>query len=271
MVADGGEAAVPDVQHSATYRPVAVGSRAHVRSYLGVALRSTDGEVFGTLCAVSGQPQSAAVMSEALRAARVLTRLLSTIRAGELLAADRSTAIVEAQALATRDQLTGLTNRRGWQDALAAEQLRCDRYGSAASVVVLDLDGLKTVNDRTGHAAGDDLLISCGAVLSGLCRPGDVLSRLGGDEFGILAVECDIRAARALTARLRVGLRSAGIPVSVGCATRRHGETLQTTWQRADATMYRAKRSSRARTSTSRWAVAGHPQPDVAGVQFGGS
>jgi diguanylate cyclase len=250
MVASDAPACEPDVQRSAVYGPVAVGSRAHIRAYLGVPLRTAEGQVFGTLCAVSGKPRPARAMSDALGAAQVLGKLLSTIRASEQLAADRSREAVQAHALAARDQLTGLRNRRGWQDAVAAEQERCHRYGSAASVVILDLDGLKTVNDRSGHGAGDRLLVSCGDALSSICRPGDVLSRLGGDEFGILAVECDVRSARALETRLRVHLRTAAIPVSLGCATRRHGETLHDTWQRADEAMYKAKHHSRARSLT---------------------
>ena len=88
--------------------------------------------------------------------------MLSTIRASEQLAADRSQDAVQAYALAARDQLTALRNRRGWQDALAAEQGRCQRYGSAASVVILDLDGLKTVNDESGHTPATACSISCG-------------------------------------------------------------------------------------------------------------
>ncbi len=250
MVASGGAACEPDVRRSALYGPVAVGPRAHVRAYLGVPLRTEDGQVFGTICATSGRPRSARTMSAALGAAQTLGKLLSTIRASEQLAADRSQDAVQAHALAARDQLTALHNRRGWQDALAGEQERCQRYGSAASVVILDLDGLKTVNDRSGHSAGDRLLASCSDVLRSTCRPGDLLSRLGGDEFGILAVECDVRCARALSARLRVRLRSAGVPASLGYATRRHGETLHDTWQRADEAMYRVKRSRRAHLLT---------------------
>ena len=88
-------------------------------------LRTADGQVFGTLCAAGGQPQPAPAMADALGAARVMGRLLSTIRASEQLAADRSQDAVQSYALAARDQLTGLHNRRGWQDALAAEQERC--------------------------------------------------------------------------------------------------------------------------------------------------
>lgn len=250
MDASDGAACEPDVRRSALHGSVAIGPREHVGAYLGVPLRTAGGQVFGTICATSGQPRPARAMSDALAAAQVLGRMLSTIRASEQLAADRSQDAVQAQTLASRDHLTALRNRRGWQDALAAEQGRCQRYGSAASVVILDLDGLKTVNDESGHSAGDRLLVSCADALSGTCRPGDVLSRLGGDEFGILAVECDVRSARALSARLRVRLRSAGVPVSLACATRRHGETLQDTWQRADEAMYRVKRSRRAQLLT---------------------
>jgi diguanylate cyclase (GGDEF)-like protein len=264
-VAVDGPVCEPDMQRAGS-RPSAVDGREPFRAYLGLPLRTADGQVFGALCAANSRPRPARAMTDALRAAQVLGTLLSTIRAGEQFAADRSRDAVEAHALATRDQLTGLRNRHGWQDAVAAEQERCQRYGGAASVVVLDLDGLKTVNDRSGHGAGDRLLVAAGQALSSTCRPGDVLSRLGGDEFGILAVECDARAARALTRRLRVHLRTADVRVSLGCATRRHGETLVDTWQRADEAMYREKRTRRARLLTDVGRTPVEPAREPAGT-----
>ena len=241
MVTGGGPAVVLDVQRLPGYAAVAVGTLAWVRTYLGVPLLSSDGELFGTLCGFSGevQPES---MTELLGPVQLLGRLLSTIIAGEQMAADRSTDAARAYALAERDRLTGLRNRRGWEAALFAEEQRARRYGSALSILVLDLDDLKQINDRHGHAAGDAALRACADVLRSVCRPGDGLARLGGDEFGVLAVECDAACARALGVRLRLRLRAAGSAVSFGYTTLRPDERLQDSWQRADEAMYRDKR-----------------------------
>lgn len=241
MVSGGGPVAVPDVQGNQTYAAVAVGGHARVRAYVGVPLLSSDGNLFGTLCALAGEPQPAS-LTAVLEPAALLGRMLSTIISGEQMAADRSAEAALAYALADRDRLTGLRNQRGWEAALAAEEQRARRYGSSLGVLVLDLDDLNGVNDRAGHAAGDVLLRTCAEVLTQTCRPGDTLARLGGDEFGVLAVECDPACARALAMRLRVRLRSAGVPASLGWSTRRPDESLQDSWHRADEQVYRAQR-----------------------------
>jgi diguanylate cyclase (GGDEF)-like protein len=217
-----------------------------VRSYLGVPLEGDDGQFFGTLSAVSGTQQSA-TLSASMPAVQLVGQMLSTIVAREQMAQARSAAAAAAYALAERDQLTGLRNRRGWVAALEHEETRCRRYGSAAAVLVLDLDELKQVNDTGGHVAGDELLVLCGEVLHATSRPGDTVARTGGDEFAILAVECDPVSLRALEARLRMQLRTAGVSAATGGATRRTGEHLSGTWERADALMYQDKRRRRSR------------------------
>lgn len=181
-------------------------------------------------------------MTELMEPVLLLGRMLSTILAGEQVAADRSDDVATAYALAGRDLLTGLANRRGWEAALRLEEQRALQYGHAVSVVAVDLDGLKLINDARGHASGDAALLACGAVLRDVCRPGDALARLGGDEFGVLAVECDARSARALSVRLSVKLRALGVAASLGYAARRPHESIDQTWQRADEAMYRNKR-----------------------------
>ena len=232
------------VEDVPAYETLTVGPLAGVRAYLGIPLVATDGTLFGTLCAFAGtdQPRS---LDRSLASVELVGRMLSTILAREQDAHDRSQEAARAYAYADRDALTGLRNRRGWQASLAQENDRCSRYGGALSVMAVDLDHLKRVSERDGHGSGDELIIRCGTVLNGTSRPGDAVARVGGDEFAILAVQCDARAAQALTLRLRVLLRSAGLQASLGAATRRPGEDVAATWGRADEAMYRDKRRHR--------------------------
>ncbi|HEV8372227.1 MAG TPA: GGDEF domain-containing protein [Actinomycetota bacterium] len=123
-----------------------------------------------------------------------------------------------------------------------AEEARCRRYGSPASLVAIDLDELKLVNDADGHLAGDRLLCRAAEVIGSTKRAADVVARLGGDEFGVLAVECDERAAAVLAERIRVALEAAGVRASVGHATRRPWAGLSQAWAEADSRMYARKR-----------------------------
>lgn len=131
---------------------------------------------------------------------------------------------------ATRDALTGLLNRRSYEDALAQATARSSRYGWPFSLVLLDLDHFKTINDTWGHAAGDEALRSFGADIRSCLRRGDVAARVGGDEFALLVLAANERhAVAALVERLRAttarspfesGLRfSAGIAVYPDDAT----------------------------------------------------
>ncbi len=241
MVGRAGPVCAPDVLDVPAYVPLAAGVFSRVRSYLGVPLEGDDRELFGTLSAVSGTAQPA-TLSSSMPVAQLVGRMLSTIVTREQVASARSADAAAAYALAQQDQLTGLCNRRGWVRALEHEQGRSSRYGSAASVLVLDLDDLKRVNDTGGHAAGDELIALCAEVLRMTSRPGDTVARTGGDEFAVLAVECDDGALHALAARVREQLHAAGVRASSGGATRRPGEQFSETWKRADAQMYEDKR-----------------------------
>jgi GGDEF domain-containing protein len=223
MVERRGPVAAPDVAAVPAYVEAAVGPLEAVRAYVGVPLEGDDGVVFGTLCGFAGAPQDAA-WDGSLSSVRLVGRMLSTILAREQFARARSQETAEAYALVERDPVTGLRNRRGWDAAVEQEDTRCQRYGASASVLVLEL----------GPAAGSaDGVTRCADVLARSCRPGDVLSRLGTREFAVLALECDLVAARALHARMRVELRTAGLPAATAVATRRPGERLADSWARA--------------------------------------
>jgi diguanylate cyclase (GGDEF)-like protein len=146
--------------------------------------------------------------------------------------------------IANRDPATGLGNRRAWLQTLHVEAGRARRTGRPITIVILDIDGLKQVNDSYGHAAGDSLIARAAAALSSARRATDVVCRLGGDEFGIAAADTDGAAAEVLVARLRESLLEQGVSVSLGWATSAH-LGIDDLWQRADAAMYQEKRARR--------------------------
>jgi diguanylate cyclase len=212
-----------------------------VGALAGVPVLGPDGSVFGCLCGVDpagGRPE----LTAELPTIELLGRLLAVLLVQELDRQELQRRFELAELDALTDPLTGVGNRRAWDRLLDAEEARCRRYGSAASLVAIDLDELKRVNDREGHAAGDRLLRRTAQVIDSTRRAADVVARLGGDEFGVLAVECDEAAAKILAERLRSALRSAGIRASVGHATRDPSGGLAQAWALADRAMYSQKR-----------------------------
>lgn len=239
MVERQGPVVAPDVMAVPAYAQVAVGQLAQVRAYVGVPLEGDDGVVFGTLCGFAGSSQDE-TLSGCLRSVQLVGRMLSTILAREQFAQARSQEAAAAYALVERDALTALHNRRGWEAALAQENTRCHRYGAVASVLTLELDA--PARTDAGAPADDEALVRCADVLRRSCRPGDVLARLGRRDFGVLALQCDPVAARALLTRLRIALRTSGLTASTGAATRRSGEQLEQAWTRADQDVRREQR-----------------------------
>ena len=157
------------------------------------------------------------------------------------------------------DELTGLPNRRALYDGLAAAIARCQRSGQAMAVLFMDLDGFKAVNDRAGHAAGDDLLRQLALRLKESLRQTDTVARLGGDEFVILleqlqspAQDCR-QVAEKLIARVEQPFELHGlqarVSTSIGAVICQPGAPLDadTLLVRADAAMYEAKRNGKAR------------------------
>ncbi|MCL6525488.1 MAG: GGDEF domain-containing protein [Thermaceae bacterium] len=155
--------------------------------------------------------------------------------------------------LAHSDPLTGLANRRRAEELIALELIRSTRYGQPFSVLVLDLDHFKQVNDRYGHAVGDQVLREVGFRLSKALRESDVLARWGGEEFLVFAPNTDLQQAQALAERLSQALSSKAlwndlaVSASIGVATAQPGDTVEELVSRADRAMYEAKAQGRNR------------------------
>ncbi len=157
--------------------------------------------------------------------------------------------------LSTTDSLTGLCNRRALDDRLRDEWRRAVRYGSPLALLLVDIDGLKRINDQLGHRAGDTLLRRTATAIGHSLRASDVGARWGGDEFAILAPQTSRDAARQLAERLLVQLKKRGdsahgaISASVGVAVfvREEGviEDPELLMRAADEALYRAKAGGR--------------------------
>ena len=144
------------------------------------------------------------------------------------------------------DPLTGVANRRAWEEGAARLLAAAARTGDPVTVAVLDLDGFKAVNDTGGHAAGDALLRSLSSGWGRELRRSYLLGRLGGDEFALCLPGSDAAATAELVRRLRAASAGAW---SAGTATARPGEELAEVLARADGALYREK-SARRRGTT---------------------
>ncbi|MEU8004951.1 EAL domain-containing protein [Catellatospora sp. NPDC049111] len=159
----------------------------------------------------------------------------------------------ERQRAALTDPLTGLGNRASLQSAYTEALAEPLRRGQGPTLLLLDLDGFKYVNDSLGHETGDQLLTAVAERLRGGLPAGALVARLGGDEFGVLLDEADadraLQAARRISAAVNGPVRLSGLEVEVTAAvgvavSPQHGEDFATLMRHADIAMYEAKRDS---------------------------
>ncbi|HST33154.1 MAG TPA: GGDEF domain-containing protein, partial [Solirubrobacteraceae bacterium] len=164
--------------------------------------------------------------------------------------------VVQLAAESRTDALTGLLNRRGFDERAALAQAHTRRAGGSLALVTFDLDYFKRVNDEWGHEMGDRVLARTGAVIGELVRETDVAARVGGEEFTVLLPLTDAHEAEAFTQRVRRALAATdpdGTPlvrVSAGVSVCASPAAIETCLQRADSALYQAKRSGRDRTVT---------------------
>jgi diguanylate cyclase (GGDEF)-like protein len=165
---------------------------------------------------------------------------------------------------AAHDQLTGLGNRRSAYISLHQLIARSQRSGAPVGVLSLDLDFFKKINDRHGHAVGDEVLVETGRLLLRSCRAGDVVARVGGEEFLILLADTDRNGTIVVAEKIRAaiaGMELATMPdqvtASIGTTALRKTDLLTIgLLQRADAALYAAKHSGRNRVVESPVALA---------------
>jgi diguanylate cyclase (GGDEF)-like protein/PAS domain S-box-containing protein len=176
--------------------------------------------------------------------------------------AERDELLLRVHTLALTDELTELPNRRAWDVALGRELARATRRPVPLCVAMVDLDGLKAINDAHGHQAGSAAIKRAAAAWSGALRDCDLIARFGGDEFAALLPYSTLEQARVVGDRLRSSL-GRHPTASIGIAQWEHGESAESVVGRADAALYEAKRRGRDRT------VLAPPrsEPDGSGAQ----
>jgi len=220
----------------------------HLRFYAGASIVDDAGHALGTIAVADTQPR---VLNEAQRLA---LKDLSVLAMATLQGRHRAR---QLSRLATTDHLTGISNRAPFDLALDVELRHAMRTGEPFTVLCMDLDGFKEINDGFGHAAGDEVLQEVSLRLAQQVRLGDVLARLGGDEFGVVMRHGAQDSAEVLAKRIVKAVSkpitlssndTVGVGISVGIAAYSDAvESVPALLAQADQALYQAKKQNERR------------------------
>jgi diguanylate cyclase (GGDEF)-like protein/PAS domain S-box-containing protein len=167
----------------------------------------------------------------------------------------------ELRRLATIDSLTGISNRRHFMEMARKEINRSLRHTHAFSLIMMDIDHFKKINDTHGHATGDRVLMECSRLCTTQLRESDIMGRLGGEEFAIALAECDAKGALIVADRIRKAISSHTVlidggaihfTVSMGVSEFCPADNLDSLLERADSALYKAKKNGRNRVRLNR-------------------
>ena len=230
-----------------------------IRTYVSAAVRMSDGSIYGTLCAASARAATLPDSTEIVL--QLFAKLIAQHVEREQLMQALQQRNEQLTRLALTDALTQLPNRAAVRDALHRLLARAQRSGHSVLVAFIDLDGFKCVNDKHGHAAGDRLLCAVAQGLQAVLRAGDVVGRIGGDEFVMVTpcaapapglstmhedLKARLRAASECTVHLQNGSCLHYPGASIGIAQVPGRMTVDEALQQADQAMYADKKQRRA-------------------------
>lgn len=208
-----------------------------IRAYLGIPLKLQDGYIVGTLCVIYQDPK--AFSDHEI----IILQNFANLVLGEL----------ELRTIAYTDGLTKLLSRKAWTERVDAEIDRAMRHPASLSVLMLDLDHFKKVNDTYGHDVGDIVLRKTAKVINAVMRKHDLAGRLGGEEFALCMIHASEQAGLAIAERLRAEIAAMAFPeydglscsASIGVTVFEPGRDVDELLKRADLALYEAKRSGR--------------------------
>ncbi|KAF1065404.1 MAG: putative diguanylate cyclase DgcQ [Pseudomonas citronellolis] len=253
-----GPLVVPDATADERFadNPLVVGAP-FIRFYVGQPLHAANGQPIGTLCMLDPRPRHIDARELAnFRQLATLAEGYLQLRALLQRNQDLRDEIGREQRRALLDSLTQLWNRGALVLFHDREQRLATERQQLLGVLYGDLDHFKSVNDRFGHAAGDQVLCEAARRLRATLRPDDLVVRQGGEEFVALVKVQDEIELRRIAERVRQAMADAPVPLgdsplpismSLGCTVERDGETLQSGLERADAALYNAKQNGRNR------------------------
>ena len=240
MMLNEGPQFASNVADCEAYRNAPIGKKLPIRAYIGIPLYGEGHRFIGTLCGIDPTPDVVGIRAgEALvrQTAETIGRLLSM----EHKLAHAESRVLQVEGHALRDEMTHLLNRRGWNKLLM--ETGTAQPDEVHSIVMVDLDNLKSLNDLSGHAAGDKLIIKTARVLSASMRGSDVVARLGGDEFGVLLQHIYPRQAQDIAARLTAEMAEAGVTATVGFASTPPQPSVAAAVEAADQMLVALKRN----------------------------
>ena len=248
IISTGDSLIVHDLQSSTKMENIPVkhfGSADHIRAFLAVPMKLGN-KVIGMLAAQSYLPHKYSAEDQ---------RFLEMLAAHAAIAIDNAKLFAQVQKLAITDSLTKVYNRRYFFDTARHEFVRSQRYQHPLTILMLDLDNYKAINDSLGHVAGDQILIQIAQFIQENIRQSDTLGRYGGDEFSILLPETDLKHATELAERLRLATEKTTFryndeeiktTISIGISgTNENVTELNHLLLSADAALYEAKTCGR--------------------------
>ena len=250
---------VPDVTKHSLFGIGLKGPALSVQAFATIPLIASASNVVGALSVLDLRPQAltAAQLDLLLRAGRRIAQELAQFYRGELAETDEAVAWrsreqwAALERLALTDRVTGLFNRHAGELALEREVARARRTRAPFSLVLIDVDHFKQVNDRHGHSAGDDVLRQVSRILTSTFRASDLAVRWGGDEFLVFLPDVPVEGAKVFAERARSEVEALSfdavgtVTVSAGIVEIRADEDARAVLRRADAQLYDAKRCGR--------------------------
>ena len=227
------------IEHSYVYGEEAAGA---VQGALGVPLLGRNGRI-GWLGVFSRDPGVRFGDDDVRRLEELAERVAPAI--------ENARRFREARQLADLDSLTGLHNRRYFYETLGREVDRAQRYQRRLSLVIVDVDGFKEINDRIGHLAGDAVLAEIADRIRQVVRSADIPCRVGGDEFAVIVPEVEVGRARQLVGRIQRAVsaqpiaRAGRVRVSAGVADIQPNDSPTSLFERGDESLYAAKHAGK--------------------------